>query len=177
MRSYAARVPSPLGPLTLLFDGEALTGLGLLRWRYPPACLAEAAPGDSLPVLAQTRRWLDAYFARQTLPPEPPVRTAGTPFQELAWAELRRIPRGTVTTYGAIAGAVGRLTGIRPSAQAVGGAVGHNPVSILIPCHRVVGADGSLTGYGGGLDAKLALLTLEGADTAKLYRPVRGTAL
>ena len=105
MRSYAARVPSPLGPLTLLFDGDALTGLGLLRWRYPPACLAEAAPGDSLPVLAQTRRWLDAYFARQTLPPEPPVRTAGTPFQELVWAELRRIPRGTVTTYGAIAGA------------------------------------------------------------------------
>lgn len=175
--NYVTHLPSPLGTLTLLCDGEALTGLGLPQWRHPPGDLANAVERDDLPVFGETRRWLEAYFARMPLPTTPPIHAEGSPFQELVWAELAAVPYGTLTTYGALSASLEKKTGRRQSARAVGGAVGRNPVSILIPCHRVVGSGGSLTGYGGGLDAKLALLTLEGVDLTALTRPIHGTAL
>lgn len=174
--SIRTALESPLGTLTLLSDGTALTGLGLPIWRYPPAEFSNAREDDGAPVFRQTAAWLCAYFARRPLPPMPPLAPGGSAFQRCVWANLTEIPSGTLTTYGALARALEDETGRRVSAQAVGGAVGHNPISILIPCHRVVGSGGSLTGYGGGLDAKIALLTLEGADLAGLHRP-DGTAL
>lgn len=106
----------------------------------------------------------------------PPLAPSGSPFRQTVWALLQEIPRGTVTTYGALAQTL-RAQGMSAAAQAVGGAVGHNPISILIPCHRVVGADGSLTGYAGGVEKKRFLLKLEGADLTGLYVPKTGTAL
>ena len=109
-----------------------------------------------LPVFDATRQWLDAYFAGTIPQAMPPLMFRGTAFQQHVWAELLTVPYGQTVTYGDIA----RLIGCR-SAQAVGGAVGRNPISIIVPCHRVVGSDGSLTGYAGGLDRKRALLQLE----------------
>ena len=108
----------------------------------------------------------------------PPVHIAGTPFRLSIWKLLRRIPYGETVTYGKLAETAAKERGIaRMSAQAVGGAVGHNPISVIVPCHRVVGTDGSLTGYAGGLDIKAKLLSLEGVDMKKFYFPTKGTAL
>lgn len=128
--------------------------------------------------LAAARAWLDAYFAGRDPGALPPVALHGTPFQEEVWAELALIPYGQLTTYGAIAQALSRKHGGKNvSARAVGVAVGKNPVSIIVPCHRVVGATGSLTGYAGGIARKVKLLKLEGVDTSKLKVPTKGTAL
>lgn len=175
---YRTLLSSPLGGLTLASDGEALTGLWIDGQKYGLAELErDARREDGLAVFSQAERWLRAYFARAPLPEMPPLRASGSPFREAVWEELRKIPYGTLTTYGAIAKTLEERTEKRVSAQAVGGAVGHNPISILIPCHRVVGSDGSLTGYAGGLEKKIALLTIEGTDQSGLYRPARGTAL
>ncbi len=131
---------------------------------------------DDLPVFRQAVAWLDAYFAKQPLPDLPPLAPRGSDFRQAVWRLLLEIPYGQVTTYGALAQIL-RDRGISAAAQAVGGAVGHNPISILIPCHRVVGADGSLTGYAGGVEKKRFLLALEGVDMTNLYMPKRGTAL
>jgi methylated-DNA-[protein]-cysteine S-methyltransferase len=132
-----------------------------------------------LPAFAAARTWLDRYFAGEKPGiADLPLAPRGTAFQTAVWDLLREIPYGELTTYGALAQAVAaRLGKARMSAQAVGVAVGRNPVSIIIPCHRVVGADGSLTGYGGGLPLKIRLLEHEGADMSRLYVPKRGTAL
>ena len=175
--NYYTTVESPVGTLTIVSDGEAVTALDFPLWRGRPRPAPEGTRAPELPVLRQTEQWLAAYFAGEAPGPVPPVRTAGTAFQERVWAKLREIPYGEVTTYGSIADAIAAETGRRQSAQAVGGAVGRNPVAILIPCHRCVGRGGSLTGFGGGLDAKVRLLETEGADTAKLFRPKKGTAL
>ena len=141
------------------------------------ATLDEAAvERDDLPVFRQAAAWLDAYFAKQPLPDLPPLAPRGSDFRQVVWRLLLEIPYGQVTTYGALAQIL-RDRGISAAAQAVGGAVGHNPISILIPCHRVVGADGSLTGYAGGVEKKRFLLALEGVDMTNLYMPKRGTAL
>ena len=141
------------------------------------ATLDEAAvERDDLPVFRQAAAWLDAYFAKQPLPDLPPLAPKGSDFRQAVWKLLLEIPYGQVTTYGALAQIL-RNRGISAAAQAVGGAVGHNPISILIPCHRVVGADGSLTGYAGGVEKKRFLLALEGVDMTNLYMPKRGTAL
>ena len=141
------------------------------------ATLDEAAvERDDLPVFRQAAAWLDAYFAKQPLPDLPPLAPRGSDFRQAVWRLLLEIPYGQVTTYGALAQIL-RDRGISAAAQAVGGAVGHNPISILIPCHRVVGADGSLTGYAGGVEKKRFLLALEGVDMTNLYMPKRGTAL
>lgn len=170
---YTAEYDSPLGPLTLACDGQALTGAWFRGQKYALAALdPDAVSREDLPVFAQTRRWLDVYFSGRDPGAPPPLEPRGTPFRRRVWAELAAIPYGRTTTYGAIARTLGLA-----SAQAVGGGVGHNPISILLPCHRVVGVDGSLTGYAGGLDKKIALLTLEGVELAALYRPARGTAL
>ncbi len=172
---YQTQLSSPLGLLTLAADGEALTGLWMEGQKYFPTALA-AEPCPELPVFRQTESWLKAYFGKAPLPALPPLAPDGSPFRQAVWRLLREIPRGSTTTYGALARAL-RAEGIPASAQAAGGAVGHNPISILIPCHRVVGSNGSLTGYAGGIEKKQFLLELEGVDTIRLHIPTRGSAL
>lgn len=152
------RYPSPLGTLTVAEENGALTALVIEGQKYADRHLAGEGQEEETPVLRAAARWLDAYFAGEnpavsTLPLAP----AGTAFQQRVWQELRRIPYGETESYGALAARLGS------SARAVGAAVGRNPLSILIPCHRVLAADGSLTGYAGGLANKEKLLRLEGS--------------
>ena len=149
---------SPLGPILLAADETGLTGLWFEGQKYFPSFLGVDYQEKETPVLTETARWLDVYFSGKDPDILPPLHPQGSPFRQAVWNILLTIPRGQTMTYGEIA----RRLGVR-SAQAVGGAVGHNPISILIPCHRVVGSDGSLTGYAGGLDRKTRLLQLEGA--------------
>ena len=160
----------PLGNLTLASDGEALTGLWFADQKYFGAGQLDDAEEAELPVFAETRRWLDEYFAGRVPERLPALRLDGTAFQKAVWALLLEIPYGETVTYGALSA---RLTeqGIPASAQAVGGAVGRNPISILVPCHRVVGTGMKLTGYAGGLDRKRWLLTHEGVLRSEPSRP------
>ena len=163
---YRMKYDSPVGELTLASDGEALAGLWIRGQKYYPDGLGQTAPEmDGLPVFIRAKDWLDRYFAgKKPLPGELPLKPYGSGFACLVWELLCKIPYGEVTTYGALARQVADRLGVKSmSAQAVGGAVGRNPISILIPCHRVVGSDKSLTGYAGGLKKKRFLLTLEGA--------------
>lgn len=174
---FTTTLPSPLGPLTLASDGAAITGLWLAGQKYFASTLdIHASPAPDLPVFGQAASWLTAYFTGAPLPAMPPLAPSGSPFRQAVWALLREIPYGATTTYGALAQAL-RARGIAAAPQAVGGAVGHNPISILIPCHRVVGTGGSLTGYAGGLERKRFLLELEGVDLTGLHTPTHGTAL
>ncbi|MCD8116971.1 MAG: methylated-DNA--[protein]-cysteine S-methyltransferase [Oscillospiraceae bacterium] len=157
---YTFHWTSPLGPVTLAGEGDALTGLWFDGQKYFGEKLG---PEGDLPVFRQAVQWLEVYFSGRDPGPVPPVRLRGTAFQMAVWEQLRAIPYGETTTYGAIARTVAAQRGLDSmSAQAVGSAVGRNPVSIIVPCHRVIGANGSLTGYAGGLDKKAALLALEG---------------
>lgn len=157
---------SPLGEMTMVSDGTMLTALSFLGQKYyDKAAPAEAEEGG-LSVFCQTKEWLDIYFGGQRPDFIPPFAAKGTEFQEEVWDILKQIPYGQVITYGEIAGQIAERRGIkRMSAQAVGGAVGRNPIAIIVPCHRVIGADGSLTGYAGGMDKKAELLKLEGSVT------------
>lgn len=167
---------TPLGRVTLSADGLALTGLWMEGQKYFCRGLPDDVKEYSLPVFDQAEAYLTAYFAGAALPPLPPMAPAGTAFQRAVWRLLEEIPRGQTRTYGWLAEELRRRgTGAAP--RAVGAAVGRNPISVLIPCHRVVGADGSLTGYAGGLERKRFLLELEGVDLSELYTPTRGTAL
>ncbi len=160
MEMYTAHVSSPLGGILLVSDGEALRGLYFAGQRHCPAALA-AEERPELAVFEKTRVWLRRYFAGERPDFSVPLRLEGTAFQRAVWERLRAIPYGETVSYGALAAELAR-TGAKPcSARAVGGAVGRNPVSILVPCHRVVGADGSLTGYAGGTERKRALLEIE----------------
>ena len=152
---------SPLGTLTLASDGENLTGLWIAGQKYFAAGTPTNLPArDDLPVFMQARDWLDRYFAgERPAANELPLAPQGSAFRQSVWRILCEIPYGQTVTYGEIAK---RLS--CKSAQAVGGAVGHNPISIIIPCHRVLGSDGSLTGYAGGVDKKIWLLAHEGAQ-------------
>lgn len=154
---YYMEYPSVLGPIVLTCQDTGLTGLWL--GRTPPV---GAMAAQTHPILCQTCAWLDNYFAGENIPSRIPLELEGSTFQKSVWNLLREIPWGSVITYGDIAREIERQTGKRMSAQAVGGAVGRNPVGILIPCHRVVGAKGKLTGYAWGLDKKLWLLKHEG---------------
>lgn len=175
--TYLMKLSSPLGPLCLASDGESVTGLWLEGQKYFAAGLeAETEERSELPAFRQAETWLRAYFEKRGLPPLPPLAPRGSGFRQKVWKLLLEIPFGETTTYGALAERL-RAAGVPASPQAVGGAVGHNPISILIPCHRVVGADGSLTGYAGGVDKKRFLLELEGVDLSGLYMPKKGTAL
>lgn len=158
---YVTTLPSPVGRLTLASDGTALTGLWLPDQKHFPVLPADAETHAELPVFRETAAWLEAYFSAGPLPPLPPLAPNGTPFQKRVWAYLLEIPFGETVTYGAAADVL-RQRGVPTSARAVGGAVGRNPIAILIPCHRVLGANGSLTGYAGGIRAKEILLSLEG---------------
>lgn len=160
---YTAHYDSPLGRLFLAADEEGLTGL----WFEEAAHFADGLPTEreetETPVLAETKKWLDLYFRGQKPEFLPKLHPVGSKFRQEVWALLQEIPYGRTTTYGALAKELARRQGKAiVSAQAVGGAVGHNRISILIPCHRVVGAGGSLTGYAGGLEKKARLLELEG---------------
>ena len=158
---YTSHYASPLGEMTLVSDGTALVGLYFHGQKYAAEGLDATRTQKNLPVFEEARRWLDVYFSGRKPDFTPPTAPAGTAFQQSVWEILRTIPYGETTTYGAIAQRIEQNTGCRMSAQAVGGAVGRNPISILIPCHRVIGADGSLTGYAGGLDKKESLLRIE----------------
>ncbi len=168
---FLCEYPSPVGLLTIAADDTAVTGLWMEGQKYFGKTLSTSPRLETVPVLVQACAWLDSYFAGERPDTMPPLAPKGTPFQQAAWKELLAIPYGEVMTYGAIAAR------LHSSARAVGGAVGHNPISILIPCHRVVGGDNSLTGYAGGLERKIHLLTLEGVQTGDLRIPRRGTAL
>ena len=160
---YTSHYASPLGGMTLVSDGTALVGLYFDGQKYAAEGLDATHTQKNLPIFKEVRRWLDVYFSGRKPDFTPPIAPAGTAFQQSVWEILRTIPYGETTTYGAIARRIEQNTGCRMSAQAVGGAVGCNPISILIPCHRVVGTNGSLTGYAGGIDKKERLLRWEGA--------------
>ena len=160
---YTSHYASPLGGMTLVSDGTALVGLYFDGQKYAAEGLDATRTQKNLPIFEEARRWLDVYFSGRKPDFTPPTAPAGTAFQQSVWEILRTIPYGETTTYDAIARRIEQNTGRRMSAQAVGGAVGRNPISILIPCHRVVGTNGSLTGYAGGIDKKERLLQWEGA--------------
>lgn len=175
---YYKKTASPLGEITLRSDGEALTGLWFADDKhYGAKDIAGAAMAD-LDVFMQAEAWLAEYFAGREPKVSVPLKLQGSEFQMQVWRLLLDIPYGRLVTYGDIAKKIAAQKGVaRMSAQAVGGAVGHNPLCIIVPCHRVVGANGSLTGYGGGMWRKVRLLELEKVDMSKLTVPTKGTAL
>ena len=153
---------SPLGEITLASNGESLTGLWFDGQKHFPHNLISESTKAELPIFKQTVKWLDSYFSGKESNFTPPLSLQTTIFRKAVYDILLTIPYGQTMTYGEIARIIAEQRGIeRMSAQAVGGAVGHNPISIIVPCHRVIGADGSLTSYAGGLDKKIALLKLE----------------
>ena len=162
---YTCKYVSPLGGMTLASVGNNLSGLWFDGQKYVAATLPTQYEERELQVFAQTKRWLDIYFTGKEPCFTPPLSMGGvSPFRRRVWEIMRTIPYGHTSTYGKIASQIAAETGKRVSARAVGGAVGHNGIALIIPCHRVLGADGGMTGYAGGIDKKIALLQLEGAD-------------
>lgn len=175
---YTDYYESPLGRILLAADEGGLTGVWFEGQKYYARGLDPESREMPLPVFDQAKDWLDLYFSGKEPDFMPPVHMTGTDFQVRVWTALREIPYGKTVTYGDIAKKIAEMEGrSHMSAQAVGSAVGQNRISILIPCHRVVGSDGSLTGYAGGLERKAALLALEETDMGKFYIPKKGTAL
>ena len=156
--TYTKTYSSPLGDILLAANDTSLTGLWFHGAKYFAEGLEDEREEKLTPVLEQTLRWLDIYFSGVKPDFTPPLELHGSTFRRRVWAELMKIPYGATVSYGETA----RALGVN-SAQAVGGAVGHNPIGIIVPCHRVLGADGSLTGYAGGVDKKIRLLELEKA--------------
>ena len=169
---------SPLGGILLAADEIGLTGLWFDGQKYFARDLPAEHVEQNTPVLSEAKRWLDIYFTGRKPDFTPPLHPVGSAFRQSVWEILLQIPYGQTTTYGEIARQLAAKLGLpRMSAQAVGGAVGHNEVSIIIPCHRVVGTSGSLTGYAGGIDKKVKLLELEHTDMTELFVPEKGAAL
>lgn len=171
---------SPLGLVTLAADGKHLVGLWIEGQKYyGGTVLKDLVPVDTHPVFETVTQWLDRYFrGEKPAVSELPLHPCGSEFQQNVWSILCEIPYGQITTYGEIAKKVAAKMGREHmSGQAVGGAVSHNPISIIIPCHRVVGTNGSLTGYAGGIGLKVKLLEHEGVDMTRLFVPKKGTAL
>ena len=163
MEYYKWHYNSPLGGITLASDGEALTGMWFDGQKYFANMIGEFVKEKELPIFTQTCHWLDIYFDGREPDFTPRLNMNTTPFRKAVWGVLLTIPFGKTMTYGEIAKRIAQERGIsRMSPQAVGGAVGHNSISLIIPCHRVVGSNGSLMGYAGGLDKKVRLLQLEG---------------
>ena len=158
---YTFTTDTPLGKIQAAACDNALCGLWFIGQKYFPAHTEAWLIKPDYPVFISLKAWLKDYFARKKPALKVALKPVGTDFQQAVWKLLLKIPYGKTTTYGTIASKL-VVSGIKASAQAVGGAVGHNPISLLIPCHRVLGADGSLTGYAGGMDKKQALLELEG---------------
>jgi methylated-DNA-[protein]-cysteine S-methyltransferase len=175
---FISHYRSPLGGMTLASDGNALVGLWFDGQKYFGSVLHEETTERPLPVFDAARRWLDVYFSGEKPDFLPPIAFSGSDFRCRVWRALLKVNYGETVTYGELARRVADEMGQKSmSAQAVGGAVGHNPIAIIVPCHRVIGKNGSLTGYAGGIERKLALLKTEGADTGKLKVPANGTEL
>lgn len=175
---YTSTYQSPLGGILLAGDAIGLTGLWFDGGKYYAAGLSAEHEAKELPLFGTAKRWLDIYFGGKEPDFMPPLHLTGSDFQLAVWELLRKIPHGETTTYGEIAGILAKQKGLaHMSAQAVGGAVGRNPISVMIPCHRVIAADGSLTGYAGGIERKSDLLALEGVNTDTLTVPKKGSAL
>lgn len=175
---YIFKYQSPLGGITIAADDLGLTGLWFDGQKYFADTLSAEHEEKVHPLFGQTREWLDCYFSGKNPGFTPSVHLQGSPFRQEVWKLLQQIPYGKTITYADIAKEIARQQGVQNwSAQAVGGAVGHNPVSIIVPCHRVVGSNGSLTGYAGGISRKVQLLTLEQTNMSGLFVPKKGTAL
>lgn len=175
---YTYHYDSPLGGITLSSSGQELTGLWFDGQKYFGPLILEECEEKRLPVFERTACWLDIYFSGKAPDFTPPLLMETTPFRKAVWEIMLTIPFGQTMSYGEIADRIAKQKGLsKMSAQAVGGAVGHNSISLIIPCHRVVGTNGSLTGYAGGIDKKVKLLELEGADMSSFFVPKRGTAL
>ncbi len=172
---YTYHYDSPLGGITLASDGTALTGLWFDGQKYYAASLDPEHEIQTLPVFEETVRWLDVYFGGKDPGVTPPLVMKTTAFRRAVWEVLLSIPYGQTRSYGEIAETIAAREGRRVSARAVGGAVGHNAISLIIPCHRVVGSDGSLTGYAGGIGKKRWLLEMEKAGLSAGLRQAPGT--
>lgn len=176
--TYIQHYSSPLGGILLAADEIGLTG----SWFDGEKYFADNLPAEHVErqtsILAEAARWLDIYFTGKEPGFTPPLHPIGSAFRQAVWEILLQIPYGQITTYGEIARQLAEKQGReKMSSQAVGGAVGHNEISVIIPCHRVVGTSGSLTGYAGGIDKKVKLLELERADICGFFIPKKGTAL
>lgn len=178
--NYITQYQSPVGKLVLASDGATIIGLWVEGLKYFGGTVEiEKAQKGDLPVFTAARQWLDRYFAgEKPAINELPLTPIGSSFRQKVWKILCEIPYGQTTTYGEIAKKIAIMED-KPSmsSQAIGGAVGYNPISIIIPCHRVVGSNDSLTGYAGGIAIKVELLELEGVDMTNLTIPKKGTAL
>ncbi|NLV87037.1 MAG: methylated-DNA--[protein]-cysteine S-methyltransferase [Clostridiales bacterium] len=179
---YKTIYPSPIGPLCLACDKtcENLVGLWIQGQKYHGGSISDKMiQKDDVALFDAIKAWLDRYFAGESPDASKlPLALSGSPFRQEVLNILREIPYGELISYGDIAKKMAEKMGRKSmSSQAVGGAVGHNPISIIIPCHRVIGSTGSLTGYASGLETKIKLLELEGVDTSKFSLPKKGTAL
>ena len=174
---YTTTYESSLGSILLAADEIGLTGLWFEGQKYFALYLHKEHEEKALPVFEEAKRWLDIYFSGKDPDFKLPLNFTGTDFQNEVWEILYSIPYGKTMTYGEVAKLLAKNRGIvRMSAQAVGGAVGHNEISVIVPCHRVVGSNGSLTGYAGGISRKVELLKLEGALKDEFYVPKKSTA-
>lgn len=177
---YVTHYKSPVGDILLAAKNEKLIGLWIEKQKYYLSNLKEEIKElENIEILIKTKKWLDRYFkGERPNINELSIEPIGSDFRKSVWKILMGIPYGKVITYNDIAKEIVKEKGIkRMSAQAVGGAVGHNPISIIIPCHRVVGSTGSLTGYAGGINRKSYLLEHEKVDMSNLFVPTKGTAL
>lgn len=169
---YVSYYKSPIGDITMASDGGSICGLWFNGQKYFASTVKGETEERELPVFEQTKKWLDIYFSGKEPDFTPKLSLNGSEFRRSVWDILLTIPYGSVITYGEIAKLISQKNGVtKMSAQAVGGAVGHNPVSIIVPCHRVVGTNGNLTGYAGGIDKKISLLKLEKADMSRIFIP------
>ena len=177
---YSTTYSSPIGTMTLACHEDNLVGLWTQGQKYHGDTIPEAMiENNDMPIFGTAKKWLDRYFAgKKPGIAELSLAPIGGEFRQSVWKILCEIPYGKVITYGDIAKKIAVKMGRESmSSQAVGGAVGHNPISIIIPCHRVVGSNGSLTGFSGGVQMKVKLLELEGVDMSRLFIPQKGTAL
>lgn len=176
--TFVQHYNSPLGGILLAADEIGLTGVWFNGQKYFARSLPAGYTEQNTPALSEAKRWLEVYFTGKKPDFMPPLHIVGSAFRRAVWEILLQIPYGKTTTYGEIARQLAEKQKLpRMSAQAVGGAVGHNEISIIIPCHRVVGTNGSLTGYAGGIDKKIKLLELEHTDMSSFFVPKSGTAL
>ncbi len=175
---YTSRYKSPLGEIIIAADEKGLTGLWFVGQKYFGLYLDKKNEEKEIQILKDAKKWLDIYFSGKEPNFKLPLHFIGTDFQNEVWEILCSIPYGKTMTYGEIADILAKRKGIkRMSAQAVGGAVGHNQISVIVPCHRVVGSNGSLTGYAGGINKKIKLLKIEKGYKDEFFIPKKSTAM